>query len=95
MKKIIGALLAIIGIDDIKYFWKIRTNVVNNNRRTTVFEEFICKIIRRRYSAGIPITSDIEPFYTPHNFYGIFISQGAKIGTNCTIFQHVTLDLII
>lgn len=27
----------------------------------------------------------------PHKFYGIFISNGAKIGKNCTIFQQVTI----
>ena len=46
MKSMIGAVLALIGIDDIKYFWKIRANVVNSNRRTTILEELFCKIIR-------------------------------------------------
>ena len=31
------------------------------------------------------------PFYTPHSFYGIFISQNASIGKGCTIFQQVTI----
>lgn len=32
-----------------------------------------------------------SPPIFPHKFYGIFISNGAKIGENCTIFQQVTI----
>lgn len=91
MRNTIESLVALIGIDDIKYFWKIRNKVVNSNGKISLFDKLICKMVRRRYSAGIPISSNIAPFYAPHNFYGIFISQGARIGTNCTIFQHVTI----
>jgi serine O-acetyltransferase len=31
-----------------------------------------------------------EPYF-PHGMLGIFVSDGAKIGDNCTIFQHVTI----
>lgn len=27
----------------------------------------------------------------PHDILGVFISSGASIGNNCTIFQHVTI----
>lgn len=33
---------------------------------------------------------DGEPCF-PHGIYGVFISGGAVIGTNCVIFQHVTI----
>ena len=35
----------------------------------------------------------INPFVTPHGFYGIFISQRSKIGKGCIIYQQVTIGL--
>lgn len=45
----------------------------------------------KHYGAGIPILPDINRFVTPHGFYGIFISQRAKVGDGCTIYQQVTI----
>jgi serine O-acetyltransferase len=40
----------------------------------------------------IPLETIIESKpELPHSIYGIFISKKAKIGKNCTIFQHVTI----
>ncbi len=50
-----------------------------------------CRRRAEKYGAYIPVTKGIQPFSTPHQLYGIFISQGAKIGKSCTIFQHVTI----
>lgn len=50
-----------------------------------------CRRRAEKYGAYIPVTKGIRPFVTPHQFYGIFISQGTVIGEGCTIFQHVTI----
>ena len=56
-----------------------------------MLRNYLCKIIRKHYGAGIPILPDINRFVTPHGFYGIFISQRAKVGDGCTIYQQVTI----
>ena len=50
-----------------------------------------CTYINRCFCSSIPLNPNVNMFNTPHGFYGIFISSGAKIGTGCTIFQHVTI----
>ncbi len=45
-----------------------------------------------RYGCFIPISAQIGKNITfPHGVCGIFISNGAKIGDNCVIFQQVTI----
>ncbi len=46
----------------------------------------------RKHDGLIPIEAQIDslPIF-PHGISGIFISAGAKIGTNCTIFHQVTI----
>lgn len=45
-----------------------------------------------KYSADIPINIELPTSTAfPHGFNGIFISHGAKIGENCTIFHQVTI----
>ena len=75
------------------YLWKLREKI--NSSRFRLFR----KIYRRRYKrlldragAYIPESvkfSDLPSF--PHSVYGVFISQGAVIGKNCTIFHQVTI----
>ena len=50
----------------------------------------------KQYFKGF--SADISPFAEflnipvfPHKYFGVFISQGAKIGENCCIFQQVTI----
>lgn len=50
-----------------------------------------CRRRAEKYGAYIPVTRGIQRFETPHQFYGIFISQGTVIGKGCTIFQQVTI----
>ncbi len=46
----------------------------------------------KHYGCFIPLSSDIgSNIAFPHGAYGVFISQGAKIGDNCIIFHHVTI----
>ena len=45
-----------------------------------------------KYNGSIPKETKIEgcPVF-PHGISGVFISAGASIGTNCTIFHQVTI----
>ena len=74
-------------MSDISFFWKLRAKAIRGSRIC----RFLAKFIRLRYGCAVPTTSDITPFIAPHGFYGIFISEKAKIGENCCIFQQVTI----
>jgi len=50
-----------------------------------------CNYLNRHFGSDIPLNPNISIFNAPHGFYGIFISREAKLGTGCTIFQHVTI----
>lgn len=50
-----------------------------------------CTIIARKYSANVPVSKKIKRFTTPHGLTGIHISNGATIGSGCTILQHVVI----
>ena len=82
---------ALVGIDDVRVFWQLRDEILLNNGGVLI--KFLCKVIRKHYGAGIPISRSINKFITPHGFYGIFISEQAIIGCNCVIFQQVTIGL--
>jgi len=43
------------------------------------------------FGASIPNKKEINRFTAPHGLYGIFISEGAKVGRDCIIYQHVTI----
>ncbi len=46
----------------------------------------------KHYGCYIPLSAEIgDNMQCPHGAYGIFISQGAKIGNNCVIFHQVTI----
>lgn len=50
-----------------------------------------CAYINNWFGSSIPFNRHINRFITPHAFYGIFISNSAKIGKDCVIFQNVTI----
>ena len=81
---------ALFGLGDVDAFWMAREEILKRPG-TQCLENFLCKIIRKHYGAGIPILPDINRFATPHGFYGIFISQRAKVGEGCVIYQQVTI----
>lgn len=81
---------ALLGIGDVEAFWQAREKILSKPGKHSI-ENYLCKIIRKHYGAGIPLLPDINRFVTPHGFYGIFISQRAKIGEGCTIYQQVTI----
>jgi len=53
---------------------------------------FIYTKALQKKGSWISIDANFEsiPLF-PHGIYGIFISGGVKIGSNCVIFQHVTI----
>ena len=81
---------ALFGLGDVDAFWIAREEIL---KRTGIhcLENYLCKIIRKHYGAGIPILPDINRFVTSHGFYGIFISQRAKVSEGCVIYQQVTI----
>lgn len=81
---------ALFGLGDVDAFWMAREEILKRPGKQCL-ENYLCKIIRKHYGAGIPILPDINHFVTPHGFYGIFISQRAKVGDGCTIYQQVTI----
>lgn len=49
-------------------------------------------VIHNRYGCFIPPRLALpQSTVFPHGLYGIFISERAKIGAGCTIFQYVTI----
>lgn len=81
---------ALFGLGDVDAFWKAREDILTRPGKHRL-ENYLCKIIRKHYGAGIPILPEINRFATPHGFYGIFISQRAKVGEGCMIYQQVTV----
>lgn len=76
-----------------QFFWEIYDEVKRgkNTVKSRICGCVLHKIFREN-GANIPIETRFEghPFF-PHGLNGIFISQGAVIGENCTIFQQVTI----
>ena len=81
---------ALFGLGDVDAFWMAREEILKRPGKHCL-ENYHCKKIRKHYGAGIPILPDINRFATPHGFYGIFISQRAKVGEGCVIYQQVTI----
>ena len=73
-------------------FFKARQKVLaSRSRIVRKFWRMRALSVLRYYGAYVPISEKIKPMILPHGFYGIFISLGATIGDNCTVFQQVTV----
>lgn len=75
-----------------KAFWsnrKIALSSADELERSKALAK--CKCIERMFSASIPVKETVKKFTAPHGLAGISISTYAKVGTGCTIFQHVTI----
>lgn len=70
-------------------FWRLKASCKTN------FSKLKYKIYlayQEKYGAWIGLDSEIKSApHCPHGLHGIFISNNAKIGENCVIFQHVTI----
>ena len=74
------------------FFWKHYERTKNGSGIKQKVSGSICHRLFRETGSGIPIETTFEEYpILPHGLFGIFISQGAKIGKGCTIFQQVTI----
>ena len=73
--------------------WKLRTcyNATQMRGIKKIMIFIYTKALQNKGS-WISTNTDFEsiPLF-PHGIYGIFISGGVRIGSNCIIFQHVTI----
>lgn len=82
----------LIGNANITAIWKLRSkiakkkSIVNNLRRVRYYR------LIKRHNSFIPLEAYIkdQPIF-PHGVNGVYISAGASIGSNCTIFHQVTI----
>lgn len=57
-----------------------------------IFYGYYSKLLAFFYGAYLPYTAKIgKNLKLNHSFYGIFISENAVIGDNCTMVQHTTI----
>lgn len=93
MKKILNRLFQLLNWKyDTARCWKLRERTLANRGLVRYLNLFLWTRAYQSNGAFLPITVEFanKPAF-PHGFFGIFISNGAKIGKNCTIFQHVTI----
>ena len=92
-EKTLKALSSFMDIGAItRVFWQAFVNYFNAKSPLDKQKaQLKCDYINRYFGSSIPMNVGINHFNTPHGFYGIFISQAAKIGKGCTIFQNVTI----
>ncbi len=74
-------------------FWEYRKHLLNTKLPGGGKS---CQIIYRhylnRFGSFVGLNTQISsPPFLPHSLHGVFISEGAKIGKNVTIYQHVTI----
>lgn len=73
-------------------WWLIRKKAISSCGLPHLYYKYCYKRMNQRFGASIPLDTEIKgaPVF-PHELYGIFISRGAVIGTNCVLFQQVTV----
>lgn len=73
-------------------FWNYREHLV---QRRTKIGQFLYYKYLHKYGAWIGLEATIESApKCPHECYGIFISNSARIGKNVVIFQQVTIGSV-
>ena len=81
--------------DDVNYCWRLRRKLTSSQPIGGIARlraKHIYKKAMRRAGADIPLDTQIGQNITfPHGFSGIFMSCGAVLGANCTVFQQVTI----
>ena len=75
-----------------KEFWSNRI-IALTTEDELIKEKALAKIqwIQQHFGSGVPIKKSVNRFTAPHGLYGIFMSQGAKVGKHCIIYQQVTI----
>lgn len=79
--------------ESMEFFWQNYEEVKKNSRTIKgKISGCILHRIFRENGANIGMETQFQGMpHFPHGICGIFISQGAKIGEGCTIFQQVTI----
>ena len=74
-------------------FWTLRRIVLKEKDEVEKEKAFVKARFLQVFVFGctIPIKKSINRFKAPHGLFGIFISERAKLGKNCVIFQGVTI----
>lgn len=74
------------------YFWKIRNKSLFGGGIKAYIYRIKYSRYQDRYNAFIPLAVQFKnkPMF-PHGINGVFISSGAKLGKDCTIFHQVTI----
>ena len=76
-----------------EYLWMVYEKVKYSQKKweQNLYGCILHRIFREN-GANIPIETEFADYPVfPHGPSGVFISQGAKIGKNCVIFQQVTI----
>lgn len=74
--------------------WELRNGYHKYHKYSLLRNAFEYSYYRKLHDYGSWIDINVKMETIPlfmHDLYGIFISGGASIGRNCTIFQHVTI----
>lgn len=72
-------------------FWKYRKHLITRNGGTKS-QQLIYRHYMNKSGSFVGLNTEIiEPPFMPHGLNGVFIAEGAKIGKNLTIYQHVTI----
>lgn len=78
-------------LDGYDKYWSIRS-MRSNFSIIKQFQSYLWRRLMARFGAYIPLNTDIaRDVKFPHGIGGVFISEGASIGSGCTIFQQVTI----
>ncbi len=74
------------------YFWMLRRKAQSQNILIRYWARIRYRQLMLRGGSGIPFKTRIDSLpQFPHGVVGIFMSEGAHIGKDCTIFQQVTI----
>lgn len=74
-----------------EYWWELRESAKQPGMPGYLKKQMYNNLMER-YNAFIPMGVQFAGCpIMPHGVYGVFISSGAQIGHNCTIFHQVTI----
>lgn len=95
MSRLSSALYRITCGPSTDTYWKHREKALRSGGLALVYHRIKCIRVLRSFNAYIPLSADFtgKPNF-PHEINGVFVSKGAKIGKNCTIFQQVTIGSV-
>lgn len=95
MGKLFSAMRRTIYGTPYEIYWKHREKALSSGKIGSIYHKIKCARILRSYNAFIPLSAQFagKPSF-PHELNGIFLSQGAVIGKNCTIFHQVTIGSV-